>query len=305
VNRTQWVLAFDASCGKCRAISAVVAEASGGKLEVLPLLHPDVVQWRRRSLGEDAPFAPTFIRAGGDDVRAWTGASMTLPLLRRLGLRATIKVMDALGRLKEKETARLGRKQFLRLGAGAGVAAGIVLAGKAPAFADQGDEIQRWLTANQANLPTTYSEFTARPMAYRKAIYNRLPDDARQRLWLDQVRRYRQAHQDLSAGRVAVLEDFEAFVSRGFVASGEDFGGKDRMTDSILAEFGKDEGIALFATLGPVETDAFAPAGRECTCSTWEDLCSGAECRNRGDCDRSEHGCGWAWYQHCDGTCWT
>jgi hypothetical protein len=50
-NRTRWILAFDSSCGRCREISARVVQASGGKLEVLPFIAPDVKRWRVQSLG--------------------------------------------------------------------------------------------------------------------------------------------------------------------------------------------------------------------------------------------------------------
>jgi hypothetical protein len=45
-----WLLAFDASCGTCRKISSAVVDVCVRKLEVLPLLHPDVRQWREQSL---------------------------------------------------------------------------------------------------------------------------------------------------------------------------------------------------------------------------------------------------------------
>jgi len=62
-TRTRWVLAFDASCNTCREISAQVSSASDGKLEVLPLNHPDVQRWRQQGLGVQPPWAPTLLGA--------------------------------------------------------------------------------------------------------------------------------------------------------------------------------------------------------------------------------------------------
>jgi hypothetical protein len=52
--RARWVLAFDASCGSCRTVSHAIGQACDGKLEVLPLAHPEVQRWRQATLGPDA-----------------------------------------------------------------------------------------------------------------------------------------------------------------------------------------------------------------------------------------------------------
>src|SRR5919197_3957987 len=134
-SEARLVLAFDASCGTCREVSAAVAQACGGRLEVLPLAHDDVRRWRAQTLGPAAPWTPTLLRVrdarvrnererddrggddrvrvgrGGDDrvrvgrggdgaVRAWTGTAMGVALIRHLGPRATIQVLRALGELR-------------------------------------------------------------------------------------------------------------------------------------------------------------------------------------------------------------
>jgi len=148
--RARWVLAFDASCGTCREISRLVAHASEGKLEILPLAHTDVRLWRERSLGSQPPWRPTLIRIHGSDVRAWTGAAMGIRLGRRLGIPLTIRLVRLLGQLSRPEhnysseqtnidQSIMGRAQFLRLGTGAMVAAGLILAGRTPALADGED----------------------------------------------------------------------------------------------------------------------------------------------------------------------
>src|SRR5689334_14186033 len=113
------VLAFDASCARCRQISAAVAHASGDRLEVLPLNNAEVRAWRERWFGERAPWVPTLVRVVGDDIQVWTGRGMVVPLVRGLGPRSTVRVLRALGELREQrpEPATgpgvVGRKRFL------------------------------------------------------------------------------------------------------------------------------------------------------------------------------------------------
>jgi hypothetical protein len=49
-SEARWILAFDASCGRCGEIARAAAQVAENKLEVLPLTHPEVQQWRRQAL---------------------------------------------------------------------------------------------------------------------------------------------------------------------------------------------------------------------------------------------------------------
>lgn len=78
-------------------------------------------------------------------MRTWTGAAMSIRLVRLLGARSTVRVLTALGQLSQRENERppsspgrdaMGRTEFLRFGAGAVVAVGFILAGRMPALAD-------------------------------------------------------------------------------------------------------------------------------------------------------------------------
>lgn len=189
------ILAFDSSCGGCRRISDAVARACDGRLEVLPLAHPDVVAWRERAFGPDAPFAPTLLEVGEGTVRGWHGRSMAARMVRSLGVRTT-SVLRALGQLRaesgsgvEESAERVTRKRFLRIGAGVAVAGGLVLTGRMPAFAAE-DPARRWAAANRDSLPQTYDGVIAHPMEYRRAIFQQLTPDVRSRLWSEQLTRY-------------------------------------------------------------------------------------------------------------------
>lgn len=146
-HMARFVLAFDASCGKCAAMSSAVRESCDGKLEVLPLAHPDVKRWREQSFGATAPWTPTLLRVQGQTVRAFTGTGMVIPLVHWLGPRSTVRVLRTLGSLRLNRPSGeaadasgiegMGRKRFLRLGAGLVVAAGVTLAGRTPALAGE------------------------------------------------------------------------------------------------------------------------------------------------------------------------
>jgi hypothetical protein len=88
---TELVLAFDASCARCRAVAAAVA---GTGLEVLPLRDYRVVDWcAEAGVAGDVPTLLEITPTDGDDrVRAFTGPG----LVRRLGPRRAVRVVAAL-----------------------------------------------------------------------------------------------------------------------------------------------------------------------------------------------------------------
>jgi hypothetical protein len=94
------VLAFDADCGRCRAVAAAVRARAPG-LEVLPLRDYRVAAWRREALGDDPPHAPTLLAVtaapdGTDRVRAWTGPAVVAGLVATLGARRTAALAPVL-----------------------------------------------------------------------------------------------------------------------------------------------------------------------------------------------------------------
>jgi hypothetical protein len=88
---TELVLAFDASCARCRAVAAAVA---GTGLEVLPLGDYRVAAWcAEAGVAGDAPTLLEVTPTDGDDrLLAWTGPA----LVRRLGPRRTLRIAAAL-----------------------------------------------------------------------------------------------------------------------------------------------------------------------------------------------------------------
>lgn len=308
-----WVLAFDASCARCRGISAVVAQVCDGKLDVLPLRHPDVEQWRAQALGAEAPWAPTLLAVSPDRVRAWTGAGMAVPLVRRLGIRSTMRLLRALGSMPsgQGEAASsnvMGRKGFLKLGAGLAAAAGLVLAGKTPAAAATtgGSECEKagaWVEANKHRLPQDYAGFTAHSMSYRRAIYAELPAAVRSKLWIAHFDRYQASHPNLTASQSKLLTQARRVAA--------DPGGwtKERLAElreSAVAAFGLAEAGAILATLG-TDPERSSPQGLPgCGCCIWDVYCGGGSCVGTipPNCRESSSGCGTLWMSPCNGLCY-
>ncbi|SED66398.1 bacteriocin fulvocin C-related protein [Jiangella alba] len=310
----RWVLAFDASCGTCREIWAAVARAAGDRLEVLPLRHPDVEDWRRRA--GDPEWAPTLLRVDGDAVSAWTGARMAVPLARRLGPRTSAGVLRALGRLRREAAGRPldrpvhDRAGFLRLGAGAVVVAGMVIAGRPPTFAERTrTAAQAWVDAHRDALPAGYDAFAAYPVAYRRAIYAAHPVAVRSTLWVEHLTRFDAARTGLTAAQRAVVDDAVAIAADPAAHAP---GGRpdDALLDlhaDAVAAFGESDAYALLGTLGPDDgTAALAARAPDCDCDTRYVWCHGHPCR-RGMwiCRRSETGCGDLCGFECNGMCRT
>ncbi|GAA1718450.1 bacteriocin fulvocin C-related protein [Fodinicola feengrottensis] len=264
----RWILAFDASCGTCREISQTVEAACGGRLEVLPLGRTDVVEWRKAVFGADAAWAPTLISVG-QKVRAWTGARMSAPLARRLGPRSTVRVLSALGQLKQNGAApcqhtaagpALSRGSLLRLGAGIGIASTVILLGRTPAFAQRVSfgEASRWVATNAGDLPRTYDEIVAHSQIYRKAIYRALGAADRAGLWTEQLTRYRTAHHtELSVAQKALLDQALATFTDASIFEDDAMSRPEvlqklkSLEGSARSLFGDRLAFAIFASLGP------------------------------------------------------
>lgn len=129
------MLGFDAGCMKCSEMARRIEERVGDRLEVESLLDPQVKEWRREVLGENAPWAPTLIEVRDGKVRAWTGIRLGLVLSRFLGPRDTWRVMKVLGEINAPPQAErtaaitvggISRGQFLKGVGGAAVALSVL-----------------------------------------------------------------------------------------------------------------------------------------------------------------------------------
>jgi hypothetical protein len=316
------MLAFDASCSTCREISQAVEQASAGKLEIVPLGRADVTAWRQEALGDDPPWAPTLIRLD-DAVRAWTGPLMALPLARRLGMRASVRVLSALGDLRRPDSERkaLTRSQFLRLGGGAAVAAGVLLTGSSPALgADrQRSQARAWVAENVGKLPQKYDEVVAHAPAYRRAIFEASSPAVRSELWVEQLRRNRGAQ--LSTAQRSVVDRVLALASKVSTFSNDSATRTairpdvSALRDAAGQVFERDQVYSMFVSLGPaLQPGVVGPMACDiCECSTEDDWCSSPAryCRQIEcslECNQS-HGCecfslcGFLNHYECNGYC--
>lgn len=313
-------------------MSDVVAQACDSKLGIVPLERSDVRRWRENALGANPPHVPTLMQIddlASDQARAWTGLGMLLPLSRRLGLRSGLRVLRALGvatrepdpgefdkPTQEQRTAGLNRKRFLQLGAGAAVAATVLIAGRKPAaFATPAErEIKAWIARNRASLPTTYDGIIAHPMAYRHAIYAELPADVRSKLWVEQLARYRTTLAPLDQEQTRALDQASALFSRTDLFTGTGSGPSpavhrdlEAMRGEAERAFGKDTAGRMLGTLAPPnERSTILPQSADwlCECSQYSSYCNpAAVCQGSHECTQSSSGCGTGFIYSCDGYC--
>ncbi|GAA2805045.1 bacteriocin fulvocin C-related protein [Saccharopolyspora taberi] len=294
----RWVLAFDGSCRVCRNMSRAVADACGDKLEVLPLAHQDVREWREQALGADPVWAPTLIHVRPGQARAWVGIPLGFHLVRRLGIRSTLAVLGALGRTRR--TTRRKRLGALPLIAGLAVAASLTKI--RPSGGDgNGDDPSSWVEANKDRLPQSYAEVVERPMAYRKAIFSASSAATKGRLWVEHLQQYSATHPDLPDDQERVLRHAMDVLGNESLYAQPSPPERDQVLEDLRAEvnaaFGE-ETQALIATLGPPD---LAPAATDCQCSTKSDYCW-MGCVGSDDCRRVD-GCGTGWVYTCNGWC--
>lgn len=116
---SSWYLAFDSGCDSCTSIAGRVGEIAGDRLEVVGLLDPRVQELRALAFEDEPPWVPTLIRVGEDPrhVRAWTGPRLAMALVRRLGLRRTLRVSRALRQLQH-DAPDLERRRLLKVAPG-------------------------------------------------------------------------------------------------------------------------------------------------------------------------------------------
>jgi murein DD-endopeptidase MepM/ murein hydrolase activator NlpD len=131
------VLGFDGGCSACGELARRIGERLSGKLEILSLHDPQVEEWRKKTLGEEAPLIPTLFEVKEPEVRAWTGWRLGANLGRFLGPVDTWRIMQALDEVGEVPEARtegspadstngLTRGQFLKGVGGAAVAISVL-----------------------------------------------------------------------------------------------------------------------------------------------------------------------------------
>ncbi len=324
----RWVLAFDATCGTCKDIAHAVGRACRGKLEVLPLADDEVRRLRSLAMGPDPAWTPTLLRIDGDRVRAWTGAAMTLQLTRRLGPADSVRVVHALGALRRRSQGHaselpgaptgpvaMSRAKFLRFGAGTGVAAGLVLFGRVPAFADDENKAaQDWAAKNSKNLPQTYENVIKYPLRYRRAIFNASAANVRRELWVRHLDGYRSAHPKLTAQQNGIIDRARTLVQDPSISDRSE-ASQQKLTalhQDALAAFDKNETFALLGALGPAAAPSARPSSvtsdvPTCPCFSaangTQDFCDSGKCTVDGYCEWQQSGCGVFWINPCNGDC--
>lgn len=309
-TQRRWVLAFDASCARCRQLSRAVAQASGGTLEIMPLTHPEVRRWREQNSGSRTRWAPTLIRVAGARVTTWTGTAMGIRLLRHLGSRRALHVLGALGRSRRPEPAAQrnssGGAALVQLLTGLAVAGSLIMAKTPSGAGPEGMNPHAWVEANRDRLPRGYDDLTAHSLPYRKAIFSTLEPEVRAQLWVEHLNRYRVAHPRLADTQVEVIDRAVALVFRLSESAHRPAEELQALESAAMNAFGRDEARTMLATLGPESgSGESAAATPDCDCANYSDWCgSGTGCTNYPrPCVESSSGCGTFWTWECNGIC--
>lgn len=142
------VLGFDGGCMACEELARRIEVRLGGRLEVLSLHEPRVVEWREKTLGEGTPLTPTLFEVRGQEaLRAWTGWRLGANLGRFLGPVAAWEVLQVLGEVDKEPTssrrvAGFTRGQFLKGVGGAAMAMSVLSATGKFVSAQETGEVQ-------------------------------------------------------------------------------------------------------------------------------------------------------------------
>lgn len=133
-----YFLGYDGTCGTCATIAEEVQAQLGDELQVIPLGDERMQEWRRLSLGSEAPWVPTLVRVDGRAVQAWTGPEMSIRLAKTLGPSRALAVLRIVTRAispHNSEVQGLRRRGLLKLATASAV--GALVLGRAPAMAGQ------------------------------------------------------------------------------------------------------------------------------------------------------------------------
>lgn len=181
------VLGFDAGCRTCTDLARSIEQVVGDKLEIRSLHDPQVEDWRKEALGEEAPWEPTLIEIKDGEVKALTGIRMGAYLSRSLGPVATWQIMQVLGEVgaaqqennsvASRALAGMSRMQFLK-GVGGAVVAMSLISGVG-SFASPASAKEK-----AASKTTKFKEFrggrlvkAVRKAAERQDVINVAPGD--------------------------------------------------------------------------------------------------------------------------------
>jgi hypothetical protein len=302
---TEWILAFDAGCGRCNEVIDGIINVAGERLSVAGLGEDRIRALRQQALGEHPPFAPTLLAVDADRVRAWTGPRLTARLSLLLGLKRSVAVARSLNRMDV--IVHGDRRRFLK--AAPGVALGVFLLSggvAAPAMAATGRrstwaEAQEWVVKLD-RLPTGYDEIVAEPVVRRRALFVALPQETKIDLWHEHLRRFELARPELSAEQSAVLSEAATIVPAvlGAATTSDAHAAVHQLEEKAVAVLGSTNTFDAFAMLGPADPEAAAVG---CFCSVGS-LCSrpsGHNCHRIANCAVTSGGCGCFWAWPCDG----
>jgi hypothetical protein len=302
---TEWILAFDAACGRCSKIVDKVLVTAGERITMAGLGEDRILSLRRRALGDHPPFAPTLLAVDVDRVRAWTGPRMSVRLAVLLGPKRSVEVVRALNQMDV--IVHGDRRRFLKVLPGAALGVFLLSGGAAaPAMAAPGRrstwaEAAEWVSRLD-RLPIGYDELTAQSVVRRRAAFAAMSQEEKADLWKEHIHRFRLARPELSAEESALLDEATLLISDVFGVANTAGHHVDlaQFEKKAFAVLGPENTFAALAMLGPGEpasaaADCWCNVGSSCSCP------NGHVCKRVSNCAGSGSGCGCFWIHDCDG----
>lgn len=178
----------------------------------------------------------------------------------------------------------------------------------------------RWVEAHADQLPSTYEEITAYPVAHRRAIFAALPAPAKSQVWRQHLDRWTESHPDLSADQSALIKEARAFLDSDLFEVMDDparyQAHVDRLRDfeeKALDVMTADEVSSAFVDLGSLRPAAYQiddikpPKKSNCDCAVGTPglvrACPKGQTCKDGGCTKTPAGCGLFTYIQCHGLC--
>jgi hypothetical protein len=247
---------------------------------------------------------------------------MVGPLLKRLGIRRSVKLINALG-VVDVESGLAGSVRgrqvygWIRWLAPASV--GLWVSGCALLLAPRQDSrgmptsnlAVDWVRAEGRVVPTDYETVGSIGLPYRRAIFETLNGHQRSELWTDHVRMFRRTQDAWSSAQESSLAEVLNFVKNpaffekldGAFVGGSANPSVGTIRENAIAAFGRDQAYRLIAHLGHFNPHEGMFVGT-CDCASGDSWCgTGEGCGQLPGSCIAAAGCGTFWLSECTGSC--
>lgn len=160
---------------------------------------------------------------------------------------------------------------------------------------------EQWVRAHADELPTTLAGISRHPPAYRRAIHNALPREARVSLWREHMGSFLTPESELNEQQRAAVREVIARLP-ALHAADSDPAERRALKAQLATLFPRELAARVFSQLGPAPVAAKGSNARPlCNCSDETD-CGSGNCTSNL-CSYTQYGCGIGGSDSCFGVC--